>query len=144
MTAQQEVRRHPGIPRKLADQLCQTLIACAQDMNNAIRETVDDASELRIQLDEANMAIMGYKIQESASKYDVSEAHRQIKENVAKIDDAENRLAKYHADAEKDRNELREALARLNEATDDEEESKLTDALLKVCYLFLSLSLSLY
>ncbi|ROT43490.1 hypothetical protein SODALDRAFT_336816 [Sodiomyces alkalinus F11] len=139
MTTQQEVRRNPGIPRKLADQLCQTLIASAQDMNNAIRETVDDASELRIQLEDANMAIMSLKIQETASKFDVSEAHKQIKENVSKIEDAENRLAKYHADAEKDRNELREALARLNGANDEEQKRELTNALLKMLQTQLSI-----
>ncbi|KAL2759637.1 hypothetical protein ACRALDRAFT_1067609 [Sodiomyces alcalophilus JCM 7366] len=88
------------------------------------------------------MANMGLKIQETASKYDVSEAHKQIKENIAKIEDAENRLAKYHADAEKDRNEIREALALLH-AAKEEEKADLTNALLKALQAQLSIRRSI-
>lgn len=132
MTTQQLVRRTEGIPSSVANEMCHSLVTHAQNINNAIRETVDDASELRIQLEEANMAIMSLKVQETASKYDLSQAHKQIKEKLSKIEDAEDRLAKYHADAEEDRNDLRESLSRFASAKDEKERSKLCGLLLEV------------
>ncbi|KAM0276972.1 hypothetical protein ACHAQH_006207 [Verticillium albo-atrum] len=121
MTIQQAIRRAPGIPSKVSEELCGVLINQSQQVNNAIRETVDDSSELRIQIEEANMAIMSLKINDTAAKVDLKENQKRIKELIEMEEKAENRLAKYHTDAEQDRNEIRVVLARLSAANEDDE-----------------------
>lgn len=132
MTLMQQIRRTPGIPAKLAETLCETLTTQSQQINNAIRETVDDASEIRIQIDEANHALMTLKVQETAAEHDLGQMEKQIKEQREKAEETEERLAKYHNDAEKDRNAIREHLAQLKDADNEEAKQELTKQLLEV------------
>ncbi|KAF3359469.1 Poly(A) RNA polymerase cid13 [Verticillium dahliae VDG1] len=130
MTIQQAIRRAPGIPSKVSEELCGVLVNQSQQVNNAIRETVDDSSELRIQVEEANMAIMGLKINDTAVKVDLEQNQKRIKELIEMEEKAENRLAKYHADAEQDRNEIRVILARLTANEEEEAKAKINDELI--------------
>lgn len=132
MTIQQAIRRAPGIPSKVSEELCGVLVNQSQQVNNAIRETVDDSSELRIQVEEANMAIMGLKINDTAVKVDLEQNQKRIKELIEMEEKAENRLAKYHADAEQDRNEIRVILARLTANEEEEAKAKINDELIAV------------
>ncbi|KAM0322978.1 hypothetical protein ACHAQA_009077 [Verticillium albo-atrum] len=143
MTMQQAIRRTPGIPSKVANELCRVLINQSQQINNAIRETVDDSSELRIQIDEANVAIMNLKINDTALKVDIALAEKRIEEIKEREEKAENRLARYHADTEQDRNVVRVIFARLTANEDEEEKAKIMDELITVLKEQLSASHSI-
>lgn len=132
MTISQSIRRTPGISGNVANEICAALTNQCQGMNNAIRETVDDVSEIRLQIDEANQAIMALKLQGTANKHDLGEMEKQIKEQVQKTEDVENRFAKYHIEAEKDRNEIREHIAQLKSAENAETKQVLMSELVEV------------
>ncbi|KAH6676147.1 hypothetical protein F5X68DRAFT_157743 [Plectosphaerella plurivora] len=127
----QQIRRTPGLPATLSGKICDTLTTHSQLFNNAVREIVDDASEIRIQIEEANQALMTLKVQETAAQHELSQMEKRIQEQIAKVEDTENRLAKYHSDAEKDRNEVREQLAKLNDEDGTDVKEKIIQDLLQ-------------
>jgi chromosome segregation ATPase len=132
MATTQQIRRTPGLPATLSGQICDTLTTHSQLFNNAVREIVDDASEIRIQIEEANQALMTLKVQESTAQHELSQMEKRIEEQVSKVEVTEDRLAKYHSDAEKDRNEVREHLAKLKDEEDTEAKEKIIEQLLQV------------
>lgn len=132
MATTQQIRRTPGLPAALSTRICETLTTHAQLFNNAVRAIVDDVCEFRIQIEEANHVIMTLKIQESTARHDLTQVEKQRQEQIAKAEHTEDRLAKYHADAEKDRTEIREHLAKLKDEEDAASKEQIVNELLQV------------
>ncbi|OLN92053.1 hypothetical protein CCHL11_01637 [Colletotrichum chlorophyti] len=126
MTTQQAIRRTPGIPSTIANDLCDGLQKYAQEVNNMLRQAINEVSDIKIDLEYNEKVLCSSKLEANI----ISEEREQLKRDVAEIhrkyEELEDRLARYHVETENQKNSVRELLAKLDCQIEDEKAQKET------------------
>ncbi|KZL86942.1 hypothetical protein CI238_08536 [Colletotrichum incanum] len=124
MTTQQAIRRTPGIPSKIANDLCEGLQKYAQQVNNVLRQAVNEVADIKIDLEYNDKVLCSSKLEASI----ITEEREQLKRDIAEIhrkyEDLEDRLARYHVEQENHKNSVLEFLARLDPRNGNDEEAQ--------------------
>ncbi|OHE92632.1 hypothetical protein CORC01_12078 [Colletotrichum orchidophilum] len=124
MTTQQAIRRTPGIPSNIANDLCDGLQTYAQKVNDILRQAVNEVADIKIDLEYNDKILCSNKLESSI----IYEERKQLKRDVAEIhrkhEDLEDRLARYHVEQENHKNKVLEFLARLDPRNDEEDEDR--------------------
>ncbi|GKT49908.1 uncharacterized protein ColSpa_10089 [Colletotrichum spaethianum] len=124
MTTQQAIRRTPGIPSKIANDLCEGLQKYAQQVNNILRQAVNEVADIKIDLEYNDKVLCSSKLEASI----ITEEREQLKRDIAEIhrkyEDLEDRLARYHVEQENHKNSVLEFLARLDPHNGNDEEAQ--------------------
>ncbi|KAF4866489.1 hypothetical protein CGCSCA1_v013657 [Colletotrichum siamense] len=121
MTTQQAIRRTPGIPSKIANDLCDGLQKYAQDVNNMLRQAINEVADYRLDIEYNEKVLCSTKLEASIMLEERDNLKREYAELQSKHDEVENRLACYHVETEKYKNKLREYQARLDHENNGEE-----------------------
>ncbi|KAK1719967.1 hypothetical protein BDP67DRAFT_598796 [Colletotrichum lupini] len=120
MTTQQAIRRTPGIPANIANDLCDGLQVYSQKVNDILRQAVNEVADIKIDLEYNDKVLCSNKLEASI----ISEEREQLKRDVAEIhrkyEELEDRLARYHVEQENHKNTVLEFLARLDPRNDEE------------------------
>lgn len=136
MTTQQAIRRTPGIPSKIANDLCDGLQKYAQEVNNMLRQAINEVADIRIDLEYNEKVLCSIKLEASI----ILEEREQLKRDVADVhhkhEELEDRLARYHVETENHKNLVREYLAKLDsqQSHDEETQNQTISGLLQVCF----------
>ncbi|WQF81555.1 hypothetical protein CDEST_06569 [Colletotrichum destructivum] len=124
MTTQQAIRRTPGIPSKIANDLCEGLQKYAQQVNDVLRQAVNEVADIKIDLEYNDKVLCSSKLEASI----ITEEREQLKRDIAdihrKYEDLEDRLARYHVEQENHKNAVLEFLARLDPRNGNDEETQ--------------------
>ncbi|KAK2002448.1 hypothetical protein LX36DRAFT_678292 [Colletotrichum falcatum] len=122
MTTQQAIRRTPGIPSKIANDLCEGLQKYAQQVNNVLRQAVNEVADIKIDLEYNDKVLCSSKLEASIITEEREQLKRDIAEYHRKYEDLEDRLARYHVEQENHKNTVLELLARLDPRNGNDEE----------------------
>ncbi|KAK2064545.1 hypothetical protein LY76DRAFT_622445 [Colletotrichum caudatum] len=122
MTTQQAIRRTPGIPSKIANDLCDGLQKYAQQVNNVLRQAVNEVADIKIDLEYNDKVLCSSKLEASIITEEREQLKRDIAEYHRKYEDLEDRLARYHVEQENHKNTVLEFLARLDPRNGNDEE----------------------
>ncbi|KAK1674313.1 hypothetical protein BDP55DRAFT_746236 [Colletotrichum godetiae] len=124
MTTQQAIRRTPGIPANIANDLCDGLQVYSQKVNDILRQAVNEIADIRIDLEYNDEVLCSNKLEASI----ISEEREQLKRDVAEVhrkyEELEDRLARYHVEQENHKNTVLEFLARLDPRNNEEDEDR--------------------
>ncbi|KAK1596021.1 uncharacterized protein LY79DRAFT_509811 [Colletotrichum navitas] len=123
MTTQQAIRRTPGIPSKIANDLCEGLQKYAQQVNNVLRQAVNEVADIKIDLEYNDKVLCSSKLEASIITEEREQLKRDIAEYHRKYEDLEDRLARYHVEQENHKNTVLEFLARLDPRNGNDEEA---------------------
>ncbi|KAK1985200.1 hypothetical protein LZ30DRAFT_810999 [Colletotrichum cereale] len=123
MTTQQAIRRTPGIPSKIANDLCEGLQKYAQQVNNVLRQAVNEVADIKIDLEYNDKVLCSSKLEASIITEEREQLKRDIAEYHRKYEDLEDRLARYHVEQENHKNTMLEFLARLDPRNGNDEEA---------------------
>ncbi|KDN62963.1 hypothetical protein CSUB01_07012 [Colletotrichum sublineola] len=123
MTTQQAIRRTPGIPSKIANDLCEGLQKYAQQVNNVLRQAVNEVADIKIELEYNDKVLCSSKLEASIITEEREQLKRDIAEYHRKYEDLEDRLARYHVEQENHKNTVLEFLARLDPRNGNDEET---------------------
>nr|XP_036585801.1 uncharacterized protein CTRU02_03952 [Colletotrichum truncatum]KAF6795992.1 hypothetical protein CTRU02_03952 [Colletotrichum truncatum] len=126
MTTQQAIRRTPGIPSRIANDLCDGLQKYAQDVNNMLRQAINEVADYRLDIEYSDKVLCSSKLEASIMLEERNQLKRDFAELQTKHDELENRLARYHMEIENHKNRLREHLAKLDHQKESEDVTKET------------------
>ncbi|TDZ33681.1 hypothetical protein C8035_v011205 [Colletotrichum spinosum] len=121
MTTQQAIRRTPGVPARIANELCEGLQKYAQDVNELLRQAINEVADYRIDLDYNEKVLCSSKLETNIIHEEREQLKRDITDLNRKFDNLENRLACYHVDVDNHKNKVREILAKLDQHQDGDE-----------------------
>lgn len=135
MTTQQAIRRTPGIPSNIANDLCDGLQKYAQEVNNMLRQAINEVSDHQIDLDYNNKVLCSNKLETNIILEERDQLKREIRDLQSKYDELEDRLARYHVENENHKNAVREYLAKIDHKDDQDNIDEIMRHLLEVRFV---------
>ncbi|KAF6840486.1 hypothetical protein CPLU01_01172 [Colletotrichum plurivorum] len=138
MTTQQAIRRTPGIPSNIANDLCDGLQKYAQEVNNMLRQAINEVSDHQIDLDYNNKVLCSNKLETNIILEEREQLKREIRDLQSKYDELEDRLARYHVENENHKNAVREYLAKIDHKDDQDNIDEIMKRLLEILKEFMT------